>query len=92
MRANTPALKRPDITPAETMSQVAVFERCTTKRRNRLNGIADRPHVHEERRWKLRTHIESAAVAGYLVLIINSEEGLETLGHFSDMWWGKEEP
>ena len=29
------------------MSQAMVLERWTMKRRNRLNGIADRPHAHE---------------------------------------------
>ena len=92
MSAKTPALKSPDITPAQTMSQVMVLERCTTKRRNRLNDITDRLHVHKGRRWELHTCIASTEVAGCLVLSINGKEVLETPGHFFDMWRGKEKP
>jgi hypothetical protein len=53
------------------------FERCTTKRRNRLNGIANQPHIHGGKRWELHTHIASATVAGYLVLSTTGKEGLE---------------
>jgi hypothetical protein len=41
MSAKTPALKRPDKTPTQTMSQAMDPDRCTTKWRNRLNRIAD---------------------------------------------------
>ena len=86
MRAKTPALKRPDIIPAQTMSQVMALERRTTKRRNLLNGIANPSHVRKKRRWKLRTHSASAVVTARISLGIIGKKGLHLDTHIFDMW------